>query len=167
MADSHPTDRGVEWILRNAEELHLIRHRASRRMQRPRETMATLLLGTASVALAMVAVIVTFGGLFGISFTSWSDPRDVLVEVVGQSTTRWDVASKSFVSEPVFVSSGRIWVPSGDFFWLAWAGLVLSGIGLAVSLQRRKLSWLSAIGFVLTLLVMMTIVACDTLLNLR
>jgi len=133
----------------------------------PREDLATLMLGTASVALAMVMSIVTLMGLRGISFPPWSVPRDVMVKASPpRFTDVYDPVSRRYAAVPKLVSSGKVFVPSSVCCGLAFLGLVLGGIGLAVSLRRRKLSWLSAIGFTLMLLMMAIVIACDTLMTL-
>jgi hypothetical protein len=157
----------VERIIRSSEERDQAHLAAFRRRLLPRETMATLMLGTASTALAIVMLIVTFLGLFGVSFQRWSKPREVMVETTPpEFTRRFDPLTNSYVSEPVLVSAGRIFVPSPECDLLACFGFVLGGIGLAESLRRRKFSWLSAIGFTLMLLMMLIVVACGTLMTL-
>ena len=152
-------------MIRYAEEREQARLAAFRRRLLPRETIATLMLGTASVTLAMVVLVVTLLGLFGIGFQRWSEPREVMVET-GRFITIYDPKNGD-VTEPVLVSAGRVFVPSPECVLAACMGLVLGGIGLAVSLRRRKLSWLSASGFSLTLLMMMIVVASGALMRLR
>jgi hypothetical protein len=79
----------------------------------------------------------------------------------------YDSVSGTYKSVPDLVSSGRVFVPSDDCQRLAWVGLVLGGLGLAVSLRRRKFSWSSAIGFTLMLLMINIVGACDTMMTLR
>ena len=124
--------------------------------------MATLMLGSASVALAIVMLVVTLMGLSGKSFRPWSEPRDVMVET-GKWAGRFDWRTNTYVSEPELVSAGKIFVPSAECDALAFLGFILGVIGIAVSLQRRKFSWLSAIGVTLMILVMVIVVACGTL----
>src|SRR3954449_7138950 len=82
VTDSHSTEPIIEQIMRNAGERDQARRRVSRRSIRLRfrKSMATLLIGTASVGLAIVMLIVTVLGLFGLSIEPWTEPRKVLVE---------------------------------------------------------------------------------------
>ncbi len=50
---------------------------------------------------------------------------------------------------------------------LASSGMILGGWGLVLSLLRRKLSWLSAIGFVLSLATLVTVAAIGALMRLE
>ena len=161
-------DWTFERIIRYAEDCEQARLRAFRRRLSPRETMATLLFGTGSVTLGIGMLIVTLLGLLGISFQPWSEPRIVMVEATPrQFTSRFDPKTKNYVTEAVLVSVGRVFVPSPDCVLPQLMGYVLGGIGLAVSLRRRKFSWLSAIGVTLMLLSMMIVVACGTLMRLE
>jgi len=165
MADYRSTDPGVEQIILHAQEFNQDRRRASRRKLR-RETM-TMMMGTASLALAIVVVIVTLMGLFGMSFAPWSEPREFLVNTTATGfIDRWISVSDSEVRESALVSSGRIWAPSCECDWVAWLGLVLGGLGLAVSLRRQELSWSSAIGFIVILLMLVTVATLGTLMRL-
>src|SRR5262249_24232110 len=85
------------------------------RMLFPRETMGTLLLGTASAALAIVMLIVTLGGLSGFPIAPWTVPRQVMVAANPASFT---------TGPPGLVSSGRICVPSPHCLRMAWLGLI-------------------------------------------
>ncbi len=120
------------------------------------ETTATLMLGSASVALASVMLIVTSLGFSGIGFQPWSEPRELIVEAMPRQT-RWNPTTKE--TARVFVSAGTVYVPSRECDLLAFVGLVLGGIGIALSVRRRKFSWLSAIGFSVTVGMMAIVVA--------
>jgi hypothetical protein len=123
------------------------------------------MLGSASLGLAIVMVTVTFLGLIGMSFPPFSEPREVTVEATPRRfTTRIDRGQ--YVSEPVLVSAGRIFVPSSNCARLPFAGWLLGGIGITVSWRRRKCSWLSAIGVTLMLLAMMIVAGCDLFMTL-
>ena len=99
----------VERIIRSSEERDQAHLAAFRGRLLPRETMATLMLGTASAALAIVMLIVTLLGLLGISFQPWSEPREVMVETTPpRYTSRFDPLTNSYVSEPVLVSAPAI-----------------------------------------------------------
>jgi len=108
----------IEQTIRHAEERDQDRRRAFRRMLRPREDLATLMLGTASVALAMVMSIVTLMGLRGISFRPWSVPRDVMVEAKPpRFTDVYDPVSRRYAGVPDVVSSEYLFLEwkSGDY----------------------------------------------------
>jgi hypothetical protein len=143
--------RPIGQIIRSAARLKEARAVAVRRRLLRRETLATLMLGTASVALGIVMFMVTLLGLAGIPFRPWSEPRERFVETTPEH----------------FVSAGSVFVPSPECDQLAWFGFALGGLGVALSLRRRKFSWLSAIGFSLMLLMMLVVVACDSLMILR
>jgi hypothetical protein len=125
------------------------------------------MLGTASLALAIVTLTVTLLGLRGIPFPRWSESREVMVETSPPTfTVRFDRETNRQVTEPVLVSAGRVFVPSAECGLLAFVAFVLGAIGIAVSLRRRKLSWLSAIGIIVSLLTMWIVVASGTLMRL-
>jgi hypothetical protein len=164
------TDPGVARIILKAQALNEDRRRADLRKLR-RESMAAMMLGTASLSLASVMMIVTFMGLFGMSFGSLSEPREVMVRRTATGfIDRWlsvsDSERREIVPAGEFVSGGRILVPSNDCSRLAFLGLVLGGMGLALSVQRRKFSWSSALGLTLVLVMMVTVVTLGTLLRL-
>jgi hypothetical protein len=117
---------------------------AGRRRELMRETTATLMLGSASVALASVMLVVTSLGFSGIGFQPWSEPRELIVQA---ATIR---RGQKLVT---------VYVPSRECDLLAFVGLVLGGIGIALSVRRRRFSWLSAIGFSVTLGMMAIVVA--------
>ena len=136
-------------MIRFAEE----RDQARWRRLFAHETIATLMLGTASVGLGIVMLVVTSLGLAGHAFRPWSEPRERMVETTPPQYRRsLDLRTMNWVSEPVLVSAGRVFVPSRECHLMAWVGVVLGGIGLGVSLRRRRFSRLSAIGFTVTLL---------------
>src|SRR5262245_11511570 len=164
-------DRSILWIrdrlIWRERQREQSRRRAFWQRLPPRETMGTLWVGTASVALAIVMFIVTMAGLSGFPVAQWSEPWKVMVEAKPRSfTSEFDPRSNTYVHESVLVASGTIWLPSPDCDRLAWPGLVLGAIGLAMSLRRGELSWLSAVGFTVTLLMMNFVVACGTLMTL-
>ncbi len=171
MADHSSTDPGVERILLQVQELNEDRDRDRRRDLRRRlllhETTATIMLGSASLALAIVMVIVTLMGLFGISFESWSEERRLLVQSPTSVTGSSAPILRTVATGPVIVASRKVWIPSDDCTFLAFLGLALGGMGIGLSLLRRDFSWLSAIGFTLILLMMVTVVAFGTLMGLE
>jgi hypothetical protein len=138
-------------------------------MLRPRESIATLMLGTASVSLAIVMLLVTILGLRGRAFAPWSEPRELLVEAVPRGyEVVPDPQSHELVTLVKLVPAGRVWVPSSEAAALAMLSWALAGLGLVVAWRRRHFSWLSAIGLVLSLVTMANVVASGTLLlNLR
>jgi hypothetical protein len=136
-------------------------------MLRLRETLGTMLLGTASLSLAIVMLIVTFAGLLGVRIERLSERRDVMVESTPPKfISDWDPEIQRWVSVPVLTLSRSIWVPSDDCERLALLALVLGEVGLALSLRRRQLSWLSAIGFALALLAVLVVMGCELLMRL-
>jgi hypothetical protein len=145
VADRGSTDWLVNRLIRAYQAREQARRREFRRKLRPRETIGTMLLGNASLSLATVMLIVTFAGLCGVSFERFSERREVM-------------------DEATLTPAGRIWVPSHECHRLAWFAMVLGGIGLAISLRRRKLSWLSAIGFALALLTCQVVAECERLM---
>jgi hypothetical protein len=161
MAKDKPADPGVSRILLRAAALDQERQRANRsavlRMLKL-ESTATLMLGTGSLALAIVMTIVTIVGLFGIPVANWSQPRT------------WVVQSGAAVGASVgltrMVGTRKIFLPSNDCVLLGLLGLVLGGLGILLSLQRRRFSWLSAVGFTLILMMMMLVIVCGTVMNL-
>ncbi len=150
MDDNRSTDPGVARIIAKARDLNRKRLRerlrAFRRTLRS-ETMATMMLGSGSLALAVVMTIVTALGLLGISFQAWSKPR-VFPVTSGTATVLT-----------------KILVPSDDCAVLAFLGLIFGGMGIALSVKQRKFSWLSAIGFTLTLVMMLIVVAYGMLMG--
>jgi hypothetical protein len=172
VVDYHLIHPFVKRIIRLAEEhsreRRHVRRKAFRRTLRPRDTTATLMLGAASAGLAVVMLIVTILGACGIAFPPWTVPRQVMVEAtLPPSTVVSGSAPVTAKRVPLLVPSGRVvFVPSGDCHWLLLLGALLGGIGLAASLRRREFSWLSAIGFLLMLLMMEFVVACDMLMTL-
>jgi hypothetical protein len=166
VAKSRCTDPGVARIILRALELNEDRRKAFLRKLR-RENMATMMLGTASLSLAIVVVVATVMGLLGIPCGQWSEPRSVLAHKAATGfIDRWLSLSDSDVNASMLVPSGRIYVSSAACDLLAWSGLALGGMGIALPLRRRKFSWLSALGLTLILLMMMTDVAVGTLLRL-
>jgi hypothetical protein len=155
-------------MIRLYDEREEARDRALWRRLIPRETIGTLLLGTLSVALAVVMLLVIVLGLFAKSLPPWNEPRSVMVEAVPrQFITTYDSDLHRNVRVPLLVSSRRIWVPSTDCHRLVWLGLVFGAVGIAMSLRRREWSWLSAIGFALMLLSLNIVVACEALMTLK
>ncbi len=140
-------------MIETLEKRDAVRKAARWRGLVPRETMATLMLGSSSVALAGVMLLVTSLGFTGVGFPTWSEPREWLVEGQG---TQWDPSTK--MSVPVLVSAGTVYMPSRECDLLAFVGLVLGGIGIGLSVRRRRFSWLSAIGFSVTLGMMAIVV---------
>ena len=61
---------------------------------------------------------------------------------------------------PSYFVQQKIWLPSDDCVLLSFVGLFAAGIGIALSLHRRKFSWLSAAAFTLILLTMLVVVGC-------
>jgi hypothetical protein len=154
-------------MIESHEKRDATREAARRRRLLPRETMATLMLGTASVALATVMMVVTLPGLAGFGFAPWSEPRELMVEETPpRLITRWDALTNHDVTEPALVSAGRVYLPSRECDLLAFFSLALGGIGIALSVRRRRFSWLSAIGFTVTLVMMAIVVAEGTTLNI-
>ncbi len=167
MGYHRPADAEVERIILKAQELYEDRLRANRPNLR-RENMASMIVGTASLALAIVVAVATILGLLGVPCGQWSEPRQIMVEASPpRFVSHLDLGSLDWVSEPVLVPSRKIWVPSHDCAGLALLGAILGGMGIVLSLQRRKFSWLSAIGFTLIVLMMATVLACDALMTLR
>jgi hypothetical protein len=123
------------------------------------------MLGTASVSLAIVMLIVTILGLRGLAFEPWSEPRDVLEEPVPLAIVEyWDPHSGEYVLGVKLVSSGtRVWVPSCEAVPLLILSWALGGLGLVAAWRKRHFSWLSAIGFIISLVTMAIVVAAGTL----
>jgi hypothetical protein len=127
-----------------------------------------MMIGIASLALAVVVAVPTILGLFGIPCGQWSEPREIMAEATPPQFVRsMDPVTKQYVNVPQLVPSGKIWVPSHDCARLALLGLTIGGTGLALSWRQRKFSWSSALGLTLLLLIVVTVVACDSVLTLR
>ena len=171
MADHRSTDPGVAQIIRQAEKLnqeHLEKRRIAARRQRARGSTGAMMMGTASLSLAIVLSIVTLTGFFGISFASLSVSQQILVEAQPiRMVARWDPNTNQKVSEPDLVVSGHICLPSTECAWVAVAGLALGVMGLVLSSQRRRFSWTSAIGIALILLILMVVNVTVCVLRLR
>ena len=113
------------------------------------------MLGTSSLAMAIVMSVVTLGGLFGVIREPWTERHVVLVEKQPrQVISRQDPATGQYTSEVVYVDAGYIGMPTGNTVLLGWLSLILGGIGLALSVRERRVSWLCAAGFAMTLAMM-------------
>jgi hypothetical protein len=129
------SDRKRDWLfqglLRLARNRDQARRRARRRDRRrrlrPRDSLTTLMLGTASAALAVVVFAVTLLGLLARTGARWHQPRSI-----GGVKT--------------------IYLPSPDTLGLGFLGMALGALGLLVSWRLRQLSWASAFGVALILL---------------
>jgi hypothetical protein len=155
-------------MIRSYREREKACRRISWRGLIPRDTIGTLLLGTLSVALAAVMLLVIVLGLFDKPLPPWNEPRTVMVEAVPRKfVTTYDADLGKNVRVPLLVSSGEIWVPTPVCHRVGWVGLLLGAAGIALSLRRRKWSWLSAIGFALMLLLLNMVAACEALITLE
>jgi hypothetical protein len=147
------------WIFERVIRAHEAEDRSRRALLlsrlRPRETMASLMLGSLSVALAIIPVAVTIIGFRGGSIPPFSEARDVLAET-GSFESGYDPETKKLISIPVLVRAGRIFVPSAQCELQAFVGLVLGAIGLALSVCRQKFSWLSVLGIAFALFLLTT-----------
>jgi hypothetical protein len=167
MPEHRSPDPGVSRILLKAQELNRVRDQVHRRAvlrMLQLESTGTLMLGTASLALAVVMTIVTVLGLFGIPVRNWSQPRTWVIQTTpGAGTTASPGGPGSLAGG---ATSRKVWVPSDDCTLLGFLGLILGGAGIGLSLRRGKFSWLSAAGFVLILLMMLLVVSCGLAMNL-
>jgi hypothetical protein len=157
----------VEQISRNAEERRQTDRAAFLRKLYPSETVTTVILGTASFALAILTLTATVRSLYGRSFYPLTEQRQVMVEASpGRFNGRVDQQTKNRSTGPVLVSAGTVFVPSRKCIMLALVGFMLGVTGVATSWQLKKFSWLSAVGFTLNLVTMLTVIASGTLAQL-
>ena len=98
-------------------------HVAARRGRlKPRETVATLMLGTSSIAFAMVTTVATLPGVFGLEVPRWSERRAFMVEA---SPRKFDRDPHTNQQMPVLVPAGTVHVPSHECDLLAFLSLIL------------------------------------------
>ncbi len=144
----------------SAEDRDAARVAARRGRHEPRETVATLMLGTSSIAFAMVTIVATLPGVFGLEFPRWSERRAFMVEA---SPGKFDRDPFTGQKVPVLVPAGSVHVPSHECDLLAFLSLILGAIGIALSVRRGRFSYLSVIGFSVTLLMMAIVVSYSVL----
>ena len=158
MPDLRPTRLSLERIWGRSEEreaARIARARGTARANRFRENVGTMMLGTSSLAMAVVMSVVTLGGLLGVIREPWTERRVVLVEKQPREViSRQDPATGQYSSEVVYVDAGYIGMPTGNTVLLGWLSLILGGIGLALSVRERRFSRLCAAGFAMTLAMM-------------
>jgi hypothetical protein len=158
MPDLRPTRLLLEriWDRTEAREAaRIARARITYRANRFRENVGTMMLGTSSLAMAIVISVVTLGGLFGVIREPWTERQVVLAEKKPREViSRRDPATGQYSYGVAYVDVGYIGMPTGNTVSLGWLSLILGGIGLALSMRERRVSWLCAAGFVMTLVMM-------------
>lgn len=128
-------DPATDRVLRNTRDAASRRPRWADRRLRPRETVGAMMLGALASALGIVVLAVVLAGCGGASLGEWNEWRGIGVE--GRP------AKMILVPNPYCVS-------------LAYLGIGLGGAGLAITLRRREISLVSALGVLLCLVAVMS-----------
>ncbi len=158
--------RLIEQSLRHSRALEGVRTRSWLRSLRPRETLATIMIGTASCSLGYVALIATILGLNGQSLPPWNETLEVMTEAVPrQYESHWtpDGPSEHYVK---MVVGTTVLIPSAYTAGLGVLGSLLGVAGLVQSRRFHQLSPLSAVGFALPIVILLLMFAHISVLNL-
>jgi hypothetical protein len=168
MGDRRVVDPGVAQILDRAVRLEAERDRRLRSSFLRSETMVTMMLGTTAFTLALVMLTVSLMGLWGIPNGSLTTLHQLVTRAPA------GVASPGSTEEfdPVtgrtsYVLIRPIWLLSNDGVVLSLAGFLAGGLGILISVRRRKFSWLSAVGFALIVLTMLLVAGSGMVLPIR
>jgi hypothetical protein len=125
------------------------RRAAGVRWPRPRDSLATLLLGTLALGLGLVALGATLAGIAGIPLAPWNEPSDVLTEAKPRAYVFvWDSELGRYVGSVKMVVATTILVPSSSCVGVALLGAALGFAGFALAIRRRCLSPVSMAGLV-------------------
>ncbi len=167
MGHRRVSDPGVARVIDRASQLDQERERRLRIAFLRSETMATMLLGCLALTLAIVMLISTLLGLYGIPTGSLSTPVTQLIK----TTAFLQVPDSVALIDPgtgvtSYYIQRRVWLPSNDCVLISFVGLFSGLAGLLISLRRKKFSWLSSIGIALVLLTMLIVVASGEMMGL-
>jgi hypothetical protein len=156
-----------------------IYHRAIERVRReerlaaparrrvPRDSLATLLLGTLSLGIGLVTLGATLAGIAARPLAGWNRPVEVLAEATPrQFEVVWDSELGRQVSRVKLVVATTILVPSPSCVAVALIGAALGGAGVALGLRRRRASWSSGAGLLSNLPVAFIGAAYELIMNL-
>lgn len=135
MTGSRP-DRGdllSRWI-DHCERRRRVRHAAWERSLRPRDCLLTLMLGSLSASLSLLALIATLAGMTAAPLERWTEPH--VLQTHGLA--------------PRF--RGVIFTPSRFSAGLLAIAIATGMAGVLISRRRGRLSWLSLSGVILAVL---------------
>jgi hypothetical protein len=135
MAGGRPYDQFVKTMALRSASRPKSGGRAGSGGIAPRESTITMLLGSTSLAFALILLGVSISGLLGISMPPWTE----------QQGPRWRT----------------IYTPSLHCRVIACVTFMIGIAGLVVGLSRNHLSRLSAAGVAIILLCILIVVACD------
>ena len=165
-----PRDRSIEEMYRGLFEHYKVRaaqrQARFRRAIRPRESLATLMLGTPALALTGALLVTTLLGLSGFPQSNWNVPRQWMAE---EKPLRYESYRDEFGNEssaPALTPYATVYMPSDECISLGFAGMGLSFLGLMLSYHQRRLSWMSALALLIHLLAMLIVIACSIFLRL-
>jgi hypothetical protein len=143
------------------------RRAAGVRWPRPRDSLATLLLGTLALGLGLVTLGATLAGIAGIPLPSWNQPRGVLTEAKPrQYEFFWDSELHREASRVKLVVATIILVPSSYCVGVSLVGAAFGCAGFALAIRRRRLSWVSVAGLVSSYLCPLVGAAYEIVMNL-
>ena len=154
-------DRIVAWAR------HQARLAAAARRPRPRDSLATLMLGTLALGVGFATLAGTLAGIAGKPWTPWNEPRAVWTESrPRQYEEVWDPELKTVSRQAKLVVATTIRAPSSYCLSVALIGAALGGAGFALGMRRRRVSWVSTVGLVFSLLCPLLGLAHELVMNL-
>ena len=160
-----PVEVSFEIFGRLMEARHRERDQAVHKAIRPRESVMSLILGTASVGLGTALFIVTITGLLGHALGRWSDQIRIMRPVVPHVyIDQRDPDTGGTVSVLKLTQVASIYTPSAECAIWAFLALALGLIGLGLGKSQGRLHWLSAIGVGIPLMCLLLIVLVTSLL---
>jgi hypothetical protein len=162
-----PVNSFIQGLRQKAEDLEARRKRRTREFHRS-ETVMTSMIGSASLALALVVLAVTLAGITGVAWQPWTERRDMLTEKVPRVIlSRHDFATNTWIREPEMIVARTIYSPAQHCRVLACLALGLGFIGLLCGWRRRQFSWLSTLGVSLAFLSIVLVLVFDVLTELH
>jgi hypothetical protein len=117
------------------------------------------MLGSTSLALAILVLSVSVAGIVGVSLAPWTERHDLMVEAVPRRY-EYQLGSDGLnrVRTPVMVLWNTIYSPSLQCRVIACTALLIGGIGLSLGWRRRRFSWLCATAIVVTFISILVVV---------
>jgi hypothetical protein len=144
------------------------RHAWWSHLLQPRESLLSLMIGTASSTTAALVFMVTIIGVLGFSSGPWSVKAQVMKPAVPTHYTyHRDPELGGEVLEQDLLPVGSIYLPSSECGVLVFVSEVLAVAGLFAGWRRHRLYWLSALALGLAILSMLIVFLCHVFLSIR